>query len=54
MAYNATELSNRIKYSFQVAIPKEVVEDSFPHIDSPSNDEMNIAIDASLSSITVK
>jgi hypothetical protein len=48
MTHAWLELSNRIKFNLRVSIPKEMVEDSFPHIDKPTAEEMNIAIDAAL------
>jgi hypothetical protein len=53
MARNEDELSDMIRNMFRLTLSEEEVEDSFPHIERPSLEEMELAINASLADAPV-
>ena len=50
---NEDELSEYIRNSFRLNIPDYIIEDSFPHIERPSINEMETAIDLSLQGLLI-
>lgn len=53
MARNEDELSDKIRHMFRLILPEYEVEESFPHIERPSLEEMELAINASLADAPV-
>ena len=48
MVSNEQELDRYLRNGFRLIIEEDIVENAFPHMDRPSSNEMEIAIDSLL------